>query len=52
MAHARWCDACIGGYPIQFCCELATLCKMYTMEELCIAGVVTAMTCSDDHVGS
>ena len=34
MAHARWHNACIGGYPIPFCCETATVRKMYTMEEL------------------
>ena len=34
MAHARWHDAHIGGYPIPFCCEPATLRKMYTLEEL------------------
>ena len=30
MAHTHWHDAHIGGYPIPFCCEIATLCKMYT----------------------
>ena len=44
MAHARWHDARIGGYPIPFCCETATLHKMYTMEELRAAGIVTTMT--------
>ena len=34
MAYACQCDACIGGYPIPFCCESTTLQKMYTMEEL------------------
>ena len=34
MAHACRHDARIGGYPIPFCCEPATLRKMYTMEEL------------------
>ena len=52
IAHVRWCDACMGGYPIPFCCEPTTLCKMYTMEELCVTGIVTATTHSDDHVGS
>ena len=44
MAHARQCDAHIGRYPIPFCCEPTTLHKMYTMEELCVDGVVTTMT--------
>ena len=34
IAHAHQHDAHIGGYPIPFCCEPATLRKMYTMEEL------------------
>ena len=52
MAHTRRHDACIGGYPIPFCCEPATLRKMYTMEELQAAGVVTAMTTSADPATS
>ena len=52
MAHARRHDACIGGYPIPFCCEPATLRKMYTMEELHAASIVTAMTASADPVPS
>ena len=52
MAHARQCNACIGGYPIPFCCETTTLCKMYTMEELWATGVVTTMTTSADPVTS
>ena len=34
MAHTRQCNAHIGGYPIPFCGEPATLHKMYTLEEL------------------
>ena len=52
MAYARRCDACIGGYAIPFCCEPTTLQKMYTMEELQAAGVITAMTTSADPVTS
>ena len=52
MAHARRCDARISGYPIPFCCEPATLRKMYTLEELRAAGIVTAMTTSADPVTS
>ena len=52
MAHARWHDACISGYPIPFCCESSTLCQMYTIEELCAASVITAMTTSADTVMS
>ena len=52
MAYTRWCDAHIGGYPIPFCCEPTTLKRMYTMEELQAAGVVTAMTTSADPVTS
>ena len=33
MAHAWRHDACIGGYPIPFCCKSTTLSKMYTTEE-------------------
>ena len=50
MAQAQQCDAHIGGYPIPFCCETTTLHKMYTTEELRVAGVVTAMTASADPV--
>ena len=52
MAYARQHDAHIGGYPIPFCCESTTLWKMYTMEELRAAGVITAMTTSADPVTS
>ena len=52
MAYTCWCDACIGGYPIPFCCEPVTLQKMYTMEELRAAGIVTTMTTSADPVTS
>ena len=44
MAHAWQCDTRIGGYPIPFCCEPTTLSKMYTMEELCAASVINAVT--------
>ena len=50
MAHAQWHNAHISGYPIPFCCEPSTLRKMYTMEELCTAGIITAMTTSADPV--
>ena len=52
MAHTRRCDAHIGRYPIPFYCEPNTLCKMYTLEELCTTGVVTAMSTSADPVTS
>ena len=52
MAYACWHDAHIGRYPIPFCCEPATLRKMYTMEELRAAGVVMAMTTSANPVTS
>ena len=52
MAHAWWRNARISGYPIPFCCEPATLRKMYTLEELWTAGIVTAMTTSSDPVTS
>ena len=52
MAHAWWHDTGIGGYPIPFCCEPTTLHKMYTLEELRTAGVVTAMTTSADPATS
>ena len=52
MAHARQRDARIGGYPIPFCCEPSTLHKMYTLEELHAAGIVTTMTASADPVTS
>ena len=44
MAHAWQHDTHISGYPIPFCCKPTTLCKMYTMEELRAAGVVTMST--------
>ena len=34
MAYSCRHDTRIGRYPIPFCCEPATLWKMYTMEEL------------------
>ena len=52
MAYACRRNAHIGGYPIPFCCEPATLQKMYTMEELRAAYVITAMTTSADPVTS
>ena len=52
MAYAHRHNAHIGGYPIPFCCEPATLQKMYTMEELRAAGIVTAMTTSANPVTS
>ena len=52
MVHTHRCDTCISGYPIPFCCESATLQKMYTMEELQAADVVTTMTTSADPVTS
>ena len=52
MAHAQRHDAHIGGYHIPFCCEPSTLHKMYTLEELCAASIVTAMTASADPVTS
>ena len=42
----------IGGYPIPFCCEPVTLWKMYTMEELRAASIVTTMTTSANPVTS
>ena len=44
MAHARWHDTKIGGYPIPYCCKLETLQQMYTAEELWTAGVTTALS--------
>ena len=52
MAYTHWCDTCISGYPIPFCCEPATLRKMYTMEELRAASIVTTMTTSANPVTS
>ena len=53
MAHTHQRNTCISGYPIPFCCEPATLYKMYTMEELCIAGIVTISTnLEGSHVGT
>ena len=52
MAYTCRHDAHISGYPIPFCCESATLRKMYTMEELRAAGVVTAITTSANPVTS
>ena len=52
MAYAHQHNARISGYPIPFCSESATLWKMYTMEELRAAGVITAMTASANPVTS
>ena len=52
MAYAHRYDTCISGYPIPFCCKSVTLQKMYTMEELWAASVITAMTTSADPVTS
>ena len=52
MAYTCRRDAHIGGYPIPFCCEPETLQKMYTMEELRAASIVTAMTTSANPVTS
>ena len=52
MAYTRQHDAHIGGYPKPFCCESVTLWKMYTMEELQAAGIITAMTTSANPVTS
>ena len=50
MVYAQQHDAHIGGYPISFCCEPATLCQIYTMEELRATGVIIAMTPSANPV--
>ena len=52
MAYTHWHNARIGGYPIPFCCEPVTLQKMYTIEELRAASIVTAMTTSVNPVTS
>ena len=52
MAYAHRCDARIGGYPIPFCCEPVTLQKIYTLQELWAAGVITSLTTSADPVTS
>ena len=52
MAYACQHDAHISGYPIPFCCKSVTLRKMYTMEELRAASIITAMTISADPVTS
>ena len=52
MAHAQRRNTHIGCYPIPFCCETTTLSQMYTTEELCTAGIITAMGPSASHVGS
>ena len=52
MAYAHRHDTRISGYPIPFCCESATLQKMYTMEELQAAGIITTMTTSAEPVTS
>ena len=52
MAYTCQHNACSSRYPISFCCEPTTLRKMYTMEELRAAGIVTAMTTSANPVTS
>ena len=52
MAYARWHDTCIGGYPIPFCCEPMTLQKIYTLQELQAAGIITSLTTSADPATS
>ena len=44
MAHTRWYDTKISGYPIPYCCKLEMLQQMYTVEELQTAGVTTALS--------
>ena len=51
MALALRQDAHISGYPRPFCSETATLCKMYTMEEL-QAAALSAMTTLADPITS
>ena len=46
MAYAHRCNAHIGGYPIPFCCETVTLQKIYTLQDLRAAGVITSLTTS------
>ena len=52
MTYACWHNARIGGYPIPFCCETATLQKIYTLQELRAAGIITSLTTSADPVTS
>ena len=52
MANAHRRDTCIGGYPIPFCCETVTLQKIYTLQELRAASVITSLTTSADPVTS
>ena len=52
MAYARQHDTYIGGYSIPFCCESVTLWKIYTLQELRAASVITSMTTSADPVTS
>ena len=47
MAHTRWRDTKIGGYPIPYCCELETL--QYTAEELRTASVTTTLSTPANH---
>ena len=49
MAHARQHDAHIGGYPIPFCVDLNMLRQIYTLEELCNAGIIMSTTNLDRH---
>ena len=50
MAYACWCDAHISGYLIPFCCETATLQKIYTLQELRATSVITSLSTSADPV--
>ena len=52
MAYAYQRNARIGGYPIPFCCETMTLQKIYTLQELRAAGIITSLTTSADPVTS
>ena len=52
MAYACRHDTRIHGYPIPFCCETATLQKIYTLQELQAAGIITSLTTSADPVTS
>ena len=44
MAHTQRHDTCIGKYPIPFCCEIDTLLHIYTIEQLCDAGIINTST--------
>ena len=49
VAHACRHDACIGSYPFSFCCEIAMLCKMYTLEEHRIACIAIPSNLQGGH---